>query len=103
MTEFRPQDRVLYRDGDRFFVGRVDLVKDRYLTVFPFDPTRRSWSSKNRRVPASFVIGKLTAEEKNSDRVAEKIERLRNQREAMRQQANRWLEDNVRQLIGEAG
>jgi hypothetical protein len=101
MTGFRPGDRVLYRDGDRFAVARVDLVGERHVTGFPFDITRRTWSSRNRRIAAAFVIGKLPPQE-HADRVAATINRLTNQREAMRQQANRWLEQSVRELAREA-
>jgi hypothetical protein len=97
MNGLRPGDRVLYRDGDRFFVGKVDLVKERHVTAFPFDPLRRSWSSRNRRIAAAFVIGKLPPQE-HADRIALRIERLRNQRDGLRMQANRWLEDQVREL-----
>ena len=97
MNGLRPGDRVLYRDGDRFFVGKVDLVKERHVTAFPFDPLRRSWSSRNRRIAAAFVIGKLPPQE-HADRIAARIERLRNQRDGLRMQANRWLEDQVREL-----
>lgn len=97
MNGLRPGDRVLYRDGDRYFVGKVDLVKERHVTAFPFDPLRRSWSSRNRRIAAAFVIGKLPPQE-HADRIALRIERLRNQRDGLRMQANRWLEDQVREL-----
>jgi hypothetical protein len=98
MNGLRPGDRVLYRDGDRFGVARVDLVKDRHVTAFPFDPLRRSWSSKNRRIAANLVIGKLPPRE-HADRVAATINRLTNEREALRQQANRWMADQVRELV----
>jgi len=101
MSEFRAGDRVLFRDGDRFGVARVDLVKDRHVTGFPFDPVRRTWSRANRRVPMFCIVGKIPAHE-HSDRIADRINRLTNEREALRQQANRWLEDNVRQLVEEA-
>lgn len=97
MSTFRPGDRVLYRDGDRFFVGRVDLVKERHVTAFPFDTARRRWSSKNRRVPLNFVVGKLPPRE-NADRIAARISVLANLREAERQRANRQFEEGVRQL-----
>ncbi|QDH34002.1 hypothetical protein [Porphyrobacter sp. YT40] len=97
MTAYRPGDRVLYRDGDRFLVAKVDLVKDRHLTGFPFDPLRRRWSASRRRIACDFVVGKLPPQE-HADRIAAKLEQLRNQREGMRQQANRWLEENVREL-----
>jgi len=98
MSGYRPGDRVLYRDGDRFFVGRVDLVKERHVTAFPFDTARRSWSSRNRRVPLSFVVGKLPPRE-NADRIAARINVLANLREAERQRANRHFEDSIRELV----
>ena len=63
MSEYLPGDRVLYRDGDRFAVARVDLVNGRYLTGFPFCTVRRTWSAGRRRIAASFVIGKLPPQE----------------------------------------
>ena len=102
MNGFRPGDRVLYRDGDRFGVAQVDLVKDRHLTAFPFDVTQRRWSRRNRRIAASFVIGKLPPRE-HADRIAHRIEVLRNQREAQRQIANLQFEESVRQLIHGVG
>jgi hypothetical protein len=97
MIAAQPGDRVVYRDGDRFMVARIDLVHGRYFTAFPFDPINRRWSRKRRRIAADFVIGKLPPHE-HTDRIARRIEALRNQREALRQQANRWLEDSVRQI-----
>jgi hypothetical protein len=102
MTDFLPGDRVLYRDGDRFAVARVDVVKDRFLTVMPYNTERRAWSIRQRRVARGFVLGSVPKTTNVRDLVV-RIEALRNQREALRQQANRWLEDSVRQLAVEAG
>ena len=99
--QYRPGDRVLFRDGDRFGVAHVDLVKDRHVTGYPFDTTRRTWSSKNRRIGLSFVVAKLPRDA-HPLAIAAGINRLTNEREALRQQANRWLEDRVRQLVEEA-
>lgn len=101
MSRYQPGDHILFRDGDRFGVARVDLVKDRHLTGFPFDPAHRRWSRRNRRIACDFVIARLPVTTDMAD-LAARIEALRNQREALRQKANRWLEDNVRQLIEEA-
>lgn len=100
MTQIRPGDRILFRDGDRFGVAHVELVKDRHITGFPFDTVRCAWSRRNRRIARDFVIERLPS---NADTaaLAKRIETLRNQREAMRQRANRWLEESVRQLIEE--
>ncbi len=98
MNGFRPGDRVLYRDGDRFGVAQVELVKDRHLTAFPFDVAHRRWSRRNRRIAASFVIGKLPPRE-HADRIAARIEVLRHQREAQRQIANRQFEQAVLELV----
>jgi hypothetical protein len=97
MTTFSPGDRVLYRDGDRFLVAKIYLVRDRHLTGFPFDPTRRSWSRVNRRIARDFVIERLPAST-NTQALARRIEVLRNQHEAQRQQARRAFEEQVRAL-----
>lgn len=98
MNGFSPGDRVLFRDGDRFGVAKVDLVRERHLTAFPFDTLNRRWSRRNRRIAASFVIGKLPAQE-HADRIALRIERLRHQHEAERQQAKRQFEERIRSLV----
>jgi len=97
MNDIRPGDRVLYRDGDRYGVARVDIVGERHITGFPFDPAHRRWSRRNRRIAASFVFGKLPPQE-HAGRIAAKLERLAIERDIMRSQANRWLEDCVREL-----
>lgn len=101
MTQICPGDRILYRDGDRFGVALVELVKDRHVTAFPFDSVNLRLARVNRRIARDFVIDRLPATTNMAD-LAKRIEVLRNQREAMRQQANRWLADSVRQLIEEA-
>ncbi len=98
MNGVHPGDRVLYLDGIGFFVGRVQTVRESRVTVFPFDPARRDWSSKNRRVPISAVVGKLSPRE-HADRIAARINILANQREALRQRANRQFQESVRQLV----
>ncbi|MBA4766093.1 MAG: hypothetical protein H2049_00475 [Porphyrobacter sp.] len=99
MTAFRPGDRVLYRDGDSFGVARVDLVKDQSVTLYPFDLRSGTWSTKNRRLLRSLVVGKLSRREKNSDRAAEKVARLAQERDALRRQLDRQLESAVQELI----
>jgi len=96
----RPGDRVLFRDGDRFGVARVQLVQDRYVTAFPFDPLRRSWARVNRRIGRDFLLGKLH-HNITTETLVREIEILRNQRDARRQQANSWLEQAVRELARE--
>ena len=101
MTQVHPGDRILFRDGDRFGVARVDLVKDRHVTAFPFDMAQRRWSRRNRRIASSFIVSVLPRDGR-SEQIALRINRLTNEREALRQQANRWLENSVRELVGEA-
>jgi hypothetical protein len=101
MSEFRPGDRVIFRAGHHFGVAKVDLVKDRHVTAFAFDTNRQGWQRMRQRIQHSAILGTLPPRE-NADRIAKRLNRLANEREALRQQANRWLEDNVRQLIEEA-
>ncbi len=98
MKGINPGDRVLFRDGDRYGVARVDIVGDRHVTGFPFDTAHRRWSRRNRRIAASFVIGKLPPRE-HADRIAQRIEILRHQREAQRQIAQRQFEQAVQELV----
>ena len=95
---FQPGDRVLYRDGDRYAVARVDLVKDSHVTGFPFDTAHRRWSRVNRRIARDFIVARLPFTE-DPAAIAQRLTILANQREALRQQANRWLDESVRQLV----
>lgn len=101
MSAYRPGDYVLYRDGDRFAVARIDLVKDRHLTGFPFDTANRRWARRNRRIAVGFVLGTLPSR-LSAAAIARRIEALRNQREAQRQTAQTQFEQNVRQLLQSA-
>lgn len=97
---FNPGDRVLYRDGDRYAVARVDLVKDRHVTGFPFDPSHRRWSRVNRRIARDFILARLPPGE-DPAKLARRIEALRNQRDGYRRAANTWFDQQVRQLIAQ--
>lgn len=101
MSDFVPGDRILFRDGDRFGVALVDIVKPGHLTAFPYDTRRQSWMRANRRIGRAFVLDRLSPDASAAE-IAKRIHCLGNQRDAKRQQANRWLENNVRQLIEEA-
>ncbi len=97
---FLPGDRVLYRDGDRYAVARVDLVRDRHVTGFPFDTAHRRWSRVNRRIARDFILARLPSTE-DPAAIAKRLAVLANQREAKRQEANTWLHQQVRQLISQ--
>lgn len=101
MSDFRPADLILYRDGDRYGVARVDLVREKHLTCFPFDPTHRRWSKINRRIARHLVIQRLSRFSRPAA-IAAQIEALRHERDAKRQQANTWLETRIRELVQEA-
>lgn len=101
MSEVAPGDRILFRNGERFFVARVDLVKERWVTGFAFDPVHRRWSRARSRIARTSVIDRLSTTTTTEHLVA-RIEQLRNQHEAQRQKAKRELEQNVRLLIGRA-
>lgn len=98
MNGIAPGDRVIFRDGDRFRVARVDLVSGGYATGFPFDPARGDWSRTNRRIAASFILAKLP-KGKPAAPLAARIEALHQEREARRQEANHWLREAVGELV----
>lgn len=103
MPDLSPGDRVLYRDGDRYILARIDLVRQGYYTAFPFDPVHRRWERARRRIARSFIVAPVppTVEERA---IAARINALVNERNARRAAANRWLEVCLRELLqqGEA-
>ncbi len=98
MNGITPGDRLIFRDGDRFGLARVDLVSERHVTAFTFDPRRQRYQRSRRRIPASFILAKLP-EEAREDLLAARIDVLHHQREAMRQKANVWLREAVGELV----
>lgn len=98
MNGITPGDQVIFRDGDRFAVARVDLVSGGYATAFPFDPARGIWSRKNKRIPAAFILAKVPRG-KRAEPLAARIEALHQEREARRQEANIWLREAVGELV----
>lgn len=97
MPDFAPGDTILYRDGDRYLVARIELVKGDYYTAFPFCPLRRRWHHGRRRIARDFIMSRLKPTTNVAD-LARRIECLRNEREAKRQQANQWLQRSIMEL-----
>lgn len=97
MADLSPGNCILYRDGDRYLVARIDLAREGYYTAFPFDPAHRRWSKARRRLARAFVVAALPADT-DVEQLSRRIECLRNQRDARRQIANHWLDRQVRQL-----
>lgn len=98
MNGIAPGDRVIFRDGDRFCLARVDLVKGGYATAFPFDTARGRYSRARRRIPDNLILAKLPATQ-HSDRIAARIEALHQEREERRRAANQWLREAVGELV----
>lgn len=98
MADLTPGTRVLYRDGDRYILARIDLVRDGYYTAFPFDPVHRRWERARRRIARSFIIAPVppTVEDRA---LAARISALTNERNARRADANHWLESRLRELL----
>lgn len=101
MSDFRPGDKILFRDRGSFGLARVDLVRDRHLTCFPFDHARRRWARRNMRIAHHLVVERIEGAI-DPARLARDIEALRNQRDAKRAAADAWLADQVEQLLQEA-
>jgi hypothetical protein len=97
MPDLTPGTCILYREGDRFAVARIDLVKDGHCTAFPFCPIRRRWLTTRRRIARDFIVAPVPAGADIAELVR-RIECLRNQRDSKRQQANQWLQRRVLEL-----
>jgi hypothetical protein len=97
MTDYAPGDKVIYRDGDRYFVARIELVRGGYYTATPYNPLRRGWANHQRRIARDFVLSRVAPTTQVQELVA-RIERLRNERDARRLDANRWLRECLIEL-----
>jgi len=100
MIDVRPGDRVLFRELDSFGVAKVDLVRERHVTCFVYQPAYRRFSALRRRIPLTSLVRKIQRHE-HSERIVKRIEALRNERNGKRIEAQRWFEARVADLIGE--
>lgn len=98
MHELTPGTRVLYRDGDRYILARIDLVRAGYYTAFPFDPVHRRWGRARRRIARSFIVAPVPPAVEDRA-IAARINALTNERNARRAAANSWLESRLTELL----
>lgn len=81
MRSAAPGDLILYADRTDYGVARVELVRDRHYTSFPWLHEHRRWDRRRFRVARPRVLAVLPA---SSDPavIAEKLNLFANQRAA---------------------
>ena len=68
-------------------VARIDIVRERDFTVYPWRLGDRRWDKQRRRIGSGKVLAKLPADA-DVAAVAERLNVLRNQRDMERESAN---------------
>lgn len=96
-AKYRPGDRVIYRDLNAYNVARVDLVKERHLTCFPFKHCAGSYQQVRKRIRLDLVVGVLKSDTQALAATC-KLNELMNRRDVRRPQADNWLSRQVGEL-----
>jgi hypothetical protein len=79
-------------------VARVELVRDRHYTGFPWRMGDRAWDKRRFRIGRDKVIAVLPAQT-DAAVVAERLNVLRNQRDMERESANRRYRKRIAENI----
>ena len=97
MSAYPPRQLVIYRDIDRFHIGRIEAETESHIKLYPFDANRHQFQ-RGRRSIAKHAIVNSVAKGTRLATLTARIEALRHQRDAKRMQANTWLEEQVAAL-----
>lgn len=87
-------DLVVYRTACDAGVARVDIVRDRHVTVFPWRQADRRWDRRRFRLDRASIRAILPAETDPAP-IADEFNVLRNQREAERAAARALFNQRV--------
>lgn len=93
-------DLIFYRDRTDFGVARVDLVRDRHFTCFPWNDLLLRFDLRRQRIDRHRVIARLR-EQSDPARIADRLNVLRNQRDARRAAANTAFLQSIKTLTKE--
>jgi len=79
MRSASPGDLILFADRTDYGVGRVEIVRDRHYTSFPWLHEHGRWDRRWSRVSRSRVLAVLPATADPAS-IAEKLNQFANQR-----------------------
>ena len=101
MSDFSKGDLVLFKYLDQFMVLRVEFVRAKTLTGFPYVTNTGRWSKLRRRIDRRAVIEKLVPAT-DVPAFMYQVEALRHRRDAKLQNAKAWFQHEVFELAREA-
>lgn len=93
-----PGQIVVYRDLDSYGIAKVDIVRERDVTVFPWAHANRAWAKRRQRIARDRVIGTIPRA-REIEATAERLKVLANMRDAARRQAVDEFHRKAEQLV----
>ena len=99
LDEAAPGDIVVYRDRIDYGIARIDLLRERHVTCFPWRVGDRRWGKGRARIERSRVLAVLH-EGADAAAIGEHLNIIKNQREMQKGAAQRYYHLRVRELVG---
>lgn len=90
-------DHVLFSYQFGYGVARVDIVRDREVTVYPFNLAKLTWDRRNRRIMRGSIIGTLSPHV-GIEAIAAALNRIQGEHEAKRRNADMQLQRKVAKM-----
>ena len=99
LADSAASDIVVYRDRIDYGIARIDLVRERHFTCFPWRVGDRRWGNGRVRIERTRVLAVL---EKGTEpaAIAEQLNIIKNQRDMQKGAAQRYYHFRVRELVG---
>jgi hypothetical protein len=98
--DVRPGQLIVFDAVDSYVIGRVDLVRQDTVTVFPWRDGDRRWERMRRRVKRNRLVSVLP-EQTDPAPLADRFNALANQRDAERRMARTRFHRKIRKLLKE--
>ncbi|MDZ4308408.1 hypothetical protein [Allopontixanthobacter sp.] len=98
--EPRAGDLIFYRDRTDFGVARVDLVRERHFTCFPWHDLLLRFDKRRQRIDRHRVIARLS-QASDPAAIAARLNVLRNQRDGQRAAAHAAYLQSIEKLTKE--
>lgn len=102
MLDPRVGDLVVFRTMTDGGIARVDLVRDRHVTAFPWRQADRRWERRRSRIDRRSVVAVLPGDADPAP-IADQLNVLRNLRAAERQKLDAAHRTRLQGLLAQLG